>query len=91
MELWYTSFGNDRGKRTVRDVSVHALEDAFDRKTVAVWADNGCHIEGEDTDCAKTAGLGIPTMKERVRLTNGNFEIHSKPGQGTQISVELPL
>ena len=40
---------------------------------------------------AGTAGLGIPTMKERVRLMNGNFEIHSKPGQGTQISVELPL
>lgn len=40
---------------------------------------------------AGTAGLGIPTMKERVRLMNGNFEIHSKPGEGTKISVELPL
>jgi hypothetical protein len=53
MELWYSTIGNDPGSRAVRDVSVHALEDAFDRKTVAMWADNGCEINGENADCAK--------------------------------------
>jgi len=53
MELWYSTVGNDLGNRTVSDVSVHALEDAFDRKTVAMWADNGCEIDGENADCAK--------------------------------------
>ena len=37
------------------------------------------------------SGLGILIMKERVRLINGSFAIRSKPGQGTQITVEVPL
>jgi hypothetical protein len=53
MELWYTTIGS-RGGRTVTDVSVHELEDAFDRKTVAERADNRCQIEGEDAACIKT-------------------------------------
>ena len=37
------------------------------------------------------SGLGLPGMRERVALVNGRLEIESAPGQGTCISVELPL
>ena len=37
-----------------------------------------------------TMGLGILSMKERARLINGRFSIQSQPGQGTQVTVEVP-
>jgi signal transduction histidine kinase len=38
-----------------------------------------------------TVGLGIQSMRERVRLVNGSFIIKSQPGEGTQITAEVPL
>ncbi|MBN1340669.1 MAG: HAMP domain-containing protein [Bacteroidales bacterium] len=43
------------------------------------------------SDPAKARGNGIANMKERVRLLNGNFVIHAKPGKGTEINIEIPL
>jgi signal transduction histidine kinase len=37
------------------------------------------------------SGLGLVSMSERVRLVRGEFLVASKPGQGTQISVRIPL
>ncbi len=34
--------------------------------------------------------LGITGMRERVMVLNGSFEIKSKPGKGTAVSVTLP-
>ena len=36
-------------------------------------------------------GLGIVSMKERVRLVQGEFSIHSQPGRGTEVKVFVPL
>jgi len=36
-------------------------------------------------------GIGILGMKERVELAGGTFYIDSHPGQGTRISVRIPL
>jgi len=36
-------------------------------------------------------GVGIAGMRERVKQLGGGFEIQSKPGHGTTISVELPV
>ena len=36
-------------------------------------------------------GIGLLSMKARVALVGGNFEIHSHPGQGTEVRVALPL
>jgi PAS domain S-box-containing protein len=36
-------------------------------------------------------GLGLVSMRERVRLAGGEFLILSKPGEGTKIEVALPL
>lgn len=38
-----------------------------------------------------TGGLGILSMRERVRNVNGKFSIRSKPGEGTEITVEIPI
>jgi signal transduction histidine kinase len=36
-------------------------------------------------------GLGLRSMRERVRLVGGRFEIHSKTRKGTRIDVWAPL
>jgi signal transduction histidine kinase len=39
----------------------------------------------------KKAGIGLSSMRERVRLINGTISFKSKPGQGTEIEVFIPL
>jgi PAS domain S-box-containing protein len=48
---------------------------------------------GFDTQTALASNLtsGLSGMQERVTLCNGQFEIESEPGQGTCLTVELPL
>jgi PAS domain S-box-containing protein len=40
---------------------------------------------------AKPRGLGILGMKERVALFGGTFNISSRPGEGTEINIEIPI
>ena len=37
------------------------------------------------------SGHGIFNMKERTAFINGNFELDSKPGKGTNINISIPL
>jgi len=37
-----------------------------------------------------TAGIGLISMRERLRLVGGHLSIESKPGQGTRIRVRIP-
>jgi signal transduction histidine kinase len=47
--------------------------------------DDGCGF-----DVSRTKGLGLLGMEERVSRLGGKYEIHSAPGKGTRLSVELP-
>ena len=59
-----------------------------DRIFVSVY-DQG---KGFDMNDMKThEGLGVRSMGERVRLLNGRFTIHSKPGKGTRVDAAIPL
>ena len=42
-------------------------------------------------ELGKKEGLGIRSMKERVYLLGGRFEIHSEPGKGTRIEAWVAL
>ncbi|NWK56967.1 PAS domain S-box protein [Verrucomicrobiaceae bacterium N1E253] len=47
---------------------------------------------GFDLKSAKNQeSLGLVSISERVRLSNGHLNIHSKPLQGTMLKIELPL
>jgi len=47
---------------------------------------------GFDVEVASQGrGLGLTSMRERVRLVNGTFAIESKPMSGTTIHVRVPL
>jgi len=59
---------------------------------------NGIHVvihdsgRGFDVEAASQGkGLGLTSMRERVRLVNGTISIESKPMGGTTIHVRVPL
>lgn len=52
-------------------------------------ADNGVGISTEAL--SKARSFGIAGMRERVRLLDGELNIASQPGQGTHISIVIPL
>ena len=69
------------------------------RIEVQLWEDNDeIHLivrdsgKGFDVESAtRGKGLGLTSMKERVRLVNGTIDIDSKPREGTRIDVRIPL
>lgn len=51
-------------------------------------ADDGC---GFDTGAATArGGLGVASMRERLRVVGGTLTIHAAPGRGTRLRAEVP-
>ena len=47
---------------------------------------------GFDMETAKlAAGLGLISMRERIHLIGGEFDIASSPGNGTRITARAPI
>ncbi len=61
-----------------------------DRQITAVVSDDGAGFAVE-TERDNRKHLGIQGMQERVALLGGELEITSAPGEGTTISIEIPL
>ena len=71
----------------VRKASVELQEDSSDIHLVV--RDEG---RGFETEAAlQGEGLGLTSMRERVRLINGTISIESKPKGGTTTNVRVPL
>ena len=58
-------------------------------KLVLNIIDNGVGFDPEEARLA--AGLGLISMRERVRLAGGEFAISSKRGAGTRITAHVPI
>jgi PAS domain S-box-containing protein len=52
--------------------------------------DNGMGFDAKKTTFPKDR-LGLFSIKERVKLLNGQFKIDSKPNKGTKLNVKIPL
>jgi PAS domain S-box-containing protein len=52
--------------------------------------DNGRGISKQRTK-AKTRGLGLVSMRERVEHMGGTFHLKSSPGKGTKVRVKIPI
>lgn len=50
--------------------------------------DNGIGLQADGNG---RHSLGVLNMRERAARLNGNFDLHSSPGQGVRIEVTLPL
>jgi signal transduction histidine kinase len=54
--------------------------------------DNGAGFEvGADNSRVAGQGIGLMGMRERAEHLNGSFTIRSSPGQGTAITVRVPV
>jgi signal transduction histidine kinase len=47
--------------------------------------------DGRGFDVTHTKGLGLLGMEERVSRLGGKWEVHSAPGSGTILAIELPV
>lgn len=72
---------------SVKDIEVELREGCGAIDFIVRDLGRGFDVEAALRGC----GLGLTSMKERVRLLNGNFEILSKPMGGTTIHVRVPL
>jgi two-component system, NarL family, sensor kinase len=52
--------------------------------------DNGKGIEAVDNKDPHPDGIGVRSMQHRAQLIGGIFELHSVPGNGTTITIQLP-
>jgi signal transduction histidine kinase len=66
-------------------ILVEVVQDA-DRIFLTVQ-DNGCGFDAS----AKSQGMGLANIRNRVAACNGNVDIHSVAGEGTEINVEIQL
>jgi PAS domain S-box-containing protein len=62
------------------------------------WIDEMLHLSVSDrgrgfnpNKPSANSGIGIRSMEERLRLLGGQFEIHSRPMEGTKIDACLPF
>ena len=51
--------------------------------------DNGAGFDAEKVETGRT--LGLTGMRERVQLVDGSIEVDSSPGEGTTVSVRVPV
>jgi PAS domain S-box-containing protein len=60
---------------------------------MAVVQDNGrgFEVEGLTGAPSRERGAGLLGMRERVTLLGGTCDIESRPGQGTRLTLEIPL
>jgi len=58
-----------------------------------VIEDNGRGFEVEKLTSREAAvgGVGLLGMQERVVSLGGRFNIESHPGQGTRLTIEIPV
>ena len=61
----------------------------IDDKLILEIADNG--VGFDKNNCGRPDSYGLISMKEQLKLINGNFEINSKIGEGTCVRVEIPV
>lgn len=55
-------------------------------------ADEGAGFEVEEILLGRDnrTGLGISTIQERLELLGGHFQVASRPGEGTRITLRIP-
>ena len=72
---------------------VHLLLRRRGSTVIAQIEDDGCGFDMAQVlnhEMPKN-GTGLLSMRERVALLGGTFNVHAEPGYGTRISIEIPL
>jgi PAS domain S-box-containing protein len=70
----------------VKRVEVQMREDSGEIHLIVADSGKGFNLEEVQTN-----GLGLTSMRERIRLVNGTIVIESKPMHGTTLHIRVPL
>lgn len=66
---------------------VHVLlKEESSRLRFSIW-ENGVGFDPTE----KSKGIGITNMQSRVEILNGHFQLASRPGEGSKLTVEIPV
>lgn len=72
-----------------------AINLEFNEKELKLYIyDDGAGFNVDDLKVKNddmNSGFGLISMRERVELLSGDFEINSKPGRGTRLNILIPL
>ena len=71
----------------VKRIEVQLREDSGEIHLIIRDSGKGFDVEA----ALQGKGLGLTSIRERVRLVNGTISIESKPMGGTTINVRVPL
>lgn len=71
-----------------RTVNVHVTRDS--KSVRVVVEDDGIGIAGSSTNPQRRA-FGLAGMRERITALGGTLRVHSRKGQGTRITVNVPV
>ena len=86
--------------RVLQEALQNAVKHSGVRRVDVDLRESACEIQldirdsgsGFDVDAAlQGKGLGLTSMRERVRLVNGTIAIDSKPLGGTRINIRVPI
>lgn len=82
---------NNIGKHSGADYAKVELNESKDSIFLKV-TDNGCGFDVSRTihTARSLQGFGTLSMRERVEMFKGTFDVHSEPGNGTVVSVSIP-
>jgi PAS domain S-box-containing protein len=82
-------------QEALRNVARHAQTQrasvrlcANDQELVLCVSDRGV---GFDVTARSRSGLGLSSMRERVRLVRARLTVRSRPGEGTKVTVRVPM
>lgn len=81
------SLGNVAAHSRATQVTVELTGGATDMTLIV--RDDGAGMDVDDVR-RQSRGLGILSMRERLRLLGGSLEIHSQPGHGTAVHARAP-
>jgi signal transduction histidine kinase len=82
-------------KETLHNVNKHAHASAV--KVQVIVQDRELRVEIEDDGCGFTVpangftGNGLRNLRQRFESLGGRFEFQSRPGQGTRVTMTIPL
>jgi signal transduction histidine kinase len=72
--------------------SAVAVGSVADDRQLRVWVrDDGIGFAPGAPASGNGNGFGLLSLRERARLAGGTLTVESAPGQGTQVSVAIPL
>lgn len=76
-----------------RRLNVSILLDGDDKAALQfkIEDDGGGFEVQKVLDKASGRGFGIATMKQRVRTLGGSFSMDSRPGEGTRLTLNIPM